>query len=111
MISERAWKVMDDANAKGLSESMSQERCDKWMMEAIMPGRDLVYEARRRSGAVSLIKKPGSHAWDHMTVPFSMREVEPGVRLVYNDDSDQVQSKAYEPPILQDEENEGGDDE
>lgn len=33
---------------------------------------------------VGLIKSPGIHAWDNWTVPMSMREVEPGVRLIMN---------------------------
>mgnify|MGYP006161590899 CR=1 FL=1 len=33
---------------------------------------------------VALIKSPGLQAWDNWTVPMSMREVEPGVRLIMN---------------------------
>ena len=33
---------------------------------------------------VGLVKSPGIHAWDNWTVPMSMREVEPGVRLIMN---------------------------
>jgi hypothetical protein len=33
---------------------------------------------------VALIKSPGVTAWDNWTVPMSMREVEPGVKLIMN---------------------------
>jgi hypothetical protein len=52
-------------------------------MEAVKAGRRLGYDTERGHGDIAaLLKKPGATAWDEFTVPFSMREVEPGVRLV-----------------------------
>jgi len=82
VVSERAWKVKDKA-ARQRTDSMAADRIDRWVKEAIKGGRRLGYETERRQGdIVALLKKPGATAWDEFTVPFSMREVEPGVRLV-----------------------------
>lgn len=86
VVSGRAGRVTDP-DVQRLVEDMIAERCDEWVAEATRPGRRLGYEAgrRRRVGEgdiAGLLKKPGYQAWDHFTVPMSMREVEPGVRLV-----------------------------
>jgi tetratricopeptide (TPR) repeat protein len=46
--------------------------------------RILAYEKRgpEKDKTVALIRSPGIQAWDNWTVPMSMREVEPGVRLI-----------------------------
>ena len=51
-----------------------------------MGGRILAYEKRgpEKDKTVALIRSPGIQAWDNWTVPMSMREVEPGVRLIMN---------------------------
>ena len=87
---------------------MALERCDIWANEANRGGRDLGYEARPNSGLVPLLKKPGAHAWDKFTVPFSMREVEPGVRLVMEDGPIGEGPGWQHPPLPAN--NEGGED-
>jgi hypothetical protein len=83
MISDRAWKVTDRSAVKQSSETMIADRCDRWNKEASKPGRVLGYETEYRQGdVVALLKRPGVRAWDEFTVPMSLREVEPGVRLV-----------------------------
>ena len=43
----------------------------------------LGYETEWGQGdVVALLKKPGLQRWDELTVPMSMREVEPGVSLI-----------------------------
>ncbi len=82
VLSERAWKVKDKA-AGQRSESMAADRLDRWVKEANRGGRRLGYETVRGQGDIAaLLKKPGALAWDELTVPLSMREVEPGVQLV-----------------------------
>ena len=62
-----------------------------------MPGRNLGYERVNRQGqTVNLIKKPSLSAWDEMTVPMSMREVEPGVRLIMDKASDSGESTPWD---------------
>lgn len=82
VVSDRAWKVKDKA-AGQRADTMVADRIDRWVKEAVKAGRRLGYDTERGQGDVAaLLKKPGVTAWDEFTVPFSMREVEPGVRLV-----------------------------
>lgn len=54
--------------------------------EVAVPGRTLAYEKRGPNAATTknLIESPGIKPWDNWTIPMSMREVEPGVRLIMN---------------------------
>jgi len=92
LVSQRGARVTDSKEVQRLAEEMIGERCDEWVNEATRGGRRLGYEAgkKRKKGEgdiAALLKKPGLHAWDHFTVPLSLREVEPGVRLVMNSDT------------------------
>jgi len=86
MLVRRAWNVSENRAIEALAERELKERADEWAKEASVPGRTLAYEKRgeRAATMVPLIKSPGIHAWDNWTVPMSMREVEPGVRLIMN---------------------------
>jgi len=86
-IAARTWEVTEDPNKKGLAESALKKRADDWAREAGMGGRILVYQ-RWGAGptAYPLLATPGMKPWTDWTVPTSMREVEPGVRLVMEDD-------------------------
>ena len=91
-LSQRAWKVTSDKDIEKLAKDMIGERCDEWVKEATRGGRKLGYEPgkKKKKGEddiAGLLKKPGIHVWDHFTVPMSMREVEPGVRLVMKSDT------------------------
>ena len=90
-FAQRAGRVTDSKEAQRLAEDMVGQRCDEWVKEATRGGRRLGYEASRRPKAgggdiAALLKKPGSQPWDEFTVPLSLREVEPGVRLVMDTD-------------------------
>jgi hypothetical protein len=82
----RAWNVSETSTVKNLAERELKERADEWAKAVSVPGRTLAYEKRgaQASMMVGLVKSPGIHAWDNWTVPMSMREVEPGVRLIMN---------------------------
>jgi len=96
-ISKRAWLVRQKAETKENTESMIASRIDHWVKEAKVPGRNLGYERVLRQGqTVNLIKKPSLSAWDEMTVPMSMREVEPGVRLIMDKASDSGESAPWD---------------
>ena len=86
-IVARSWEVTEDSAKKALSESALKKRADEWAKEAALGGRTLVYQ---RWGAAPtaypLLEVPGVKPWTDWTVPMSMREVEPGVRLVMEDD-------------------------
>lgn len=109
-ITQRAWRIRQTAETKQNAENMISARIDHWVKEAKKPGRRLGYERVNRQGdIINLIKKPSLSAWDDMTVPMSMREVEPGVRLIMDRASD---SGEDHPWVMQekkdDESNAGG---
>lgn len=81
VLIERAWGVSDLLSTKNLATQELKERADEWAKEASRGGRILAYE-KRSPQAVALIKSPGIQVWDNWTVPMSLREVEPGVRLI-----------------------------
>ncbi|WP_429066524.1 DISARM system helicase DrmA [Aeromonas bestiarum] len=86
VLATRAGNVAEDNERKLLAESELRERADEWAKEVSKGGRILAYEKRgsEKDKTVALIKSPGLQAWDNWTVPMSMREVEPGVRLIMN---------------------------
>ncbi|WP_225199132.1 DISARM system helicase DrmA [Gluconobacter oxydans] len=86
ILSERAWEVTEDAAKKTLTEQELKHRGDDWAKEAGVGGRTLVYQ-RYGAGptAYPLLETPGVKPWTDWTVPMSMREVEPAVRLVMED--------------------------
>jgi hypothetical protein len=88
VISKRAWNVSELISTKSLSQQDLKKRADDWAKKANVGGRTLAYEKRGQQAAstVPLINSPGLQAWDNWTVPMSMREVEPGVRLIMNKD-------------------------
>jgi len=85
VMAARAGNVEDNTK-KQLAIDGLKARADDWAKEANLGGRTLAYEKRgqQKDTTVALIKSPGVRAWDNWTVPMSMREVEPGVRLIMN---------------------------
>ena len=106
-IAERAWKVTDKSDVKNTAGLMLAVRIDRWVKEAMKAGRKLGYETEWGKGDVfALLKKPGMQRWDELTAPMSMREVEPGVRLIM-DDSKLDEGPAWQSPkAVETEENE-----
>jgi hypothetical protein len=86
VLATRAGNVAEDNSRKQLAETELKERADEWAKEVSKGGRILAFEKRgpEKDKTVALIKSPGLQAWDNWTVPMSMREVEPGVRLIMN---------------------------
>jgi ribosomal protein L24E len=86
VLVRRAWNVSETPAIKNLAERELKERADEWAKEVSIPGRTLAYEKRGQQAATmkNLIESPGLRAWSNWTVPMSMREVEPGVRLIMN---------------------------
>lgn len=81
VLVRRAWGVTDLPSTKNLATQELKERADEWAKEASRGGRILAY-AKQGPQTVALIKSPGIQVWDNWTVPMSLREVEPGVRLI-----------------------------
>lgn len=86
VLATRAGNVAEDNSRKKLAENELKERADEWTKKASMGGRILGYEKRgpEKDKTVNLIESPGLKPWNNWTVPMSMREVEPGVRLIMN---------------------------
>lgn len=99
VLSERAWKVKDKA-ARTIADTMTADRIDRWVREAVKAGRRLGYETARGQGDLAaLLKKPGALAWDEFTVPMSMREVEPGVQLIMDASKHSTEPPSWKPKV------------
>lgn len=86
-VAERTWEVTEDSAKKNLATAELKSRADEWAKEAAVPGRLLVYQKYGAGPtAYALLEAPGIRPWSIWTVPLSMREVEPGVNLVMEDD-------------------------
>lgn len=86
VVAERTWEVTEDSAKKSLTEQELKQRADDWAKEAGIGGRTLVYQKYGAGPtAYPLLEAPGVKPWTDWTVPMSMREVEPGVRLVMED--------------------------
>ncbi|MCM2449000.1 DISARM system helicase DrmA [Agrobacterium vitis] len=86
VVSERTWEVTEDSAKKSLTEQELKHRADDWAKEASVGGRALVYQKYGAGPtAYPLLETPGVKPWTDWTVPMSMREGEPGVRLVMED--------------------------
>jgi hypothetical protein len=87
VLVRRAWNVSETAAIKSLAERELEGAGGRVGegSERARPRAGLLksvgHRRRRWSGWSS---SPGIHAWDNWTVPMSMREVEPGVRLIMN---------------------------
>ncbi len=103
-MSGRTWDVTEDSAKKGLAEAELKKRADEWAKEAGIGGRTLVYQ-KYGAGPVAypLLESPGIRAWSTWTVPTSMREVEPGVRLIMEDDRS-LQDPSWRAQPINDEE-------
>lgn len=86
VFAHRAWNVTDRPEIESLTRQAMKARMDEWAKEAGKGGRILGFEKKgpHKDTMVAFIKAPGHKPWDSTTVPMSMREVEPGVRLVMN---------------------------
>jgi hypothetical protein len=86
-VTERTWEVTEDSAKKTLATAEMKSRADEWAKEAAVPGRLLVYQKYGAGPtAYALLEAPGIRPWSTWTVPMSMREVEPGVNLVMEDE-------------------------
>jgi hypothetical protein len=86
-VTERTWEVTENSARRSLATAEMKSRADEWAKEAAVPGRILVYQKYHAGPtAYGLLEAPGIRPWSTWTVPMSMREVEPGVNLVMEDD-------------------------
>ena len=103
-VTERTWEVTEDSAKKNLATAELKSRADEWAKEAAVPGRMLVYQKYGAGPtAYALLEAPGIKPWSRWTVPMSMREVEPGVNLVMEDDRSNQDPIWRAPPTPEDE--------
>tara|TARA_R110000782_G_scaffold268961_3_gene366216 strand:+ start:19637 stop:23677 length:4041 start_codon:yes stop_codon:yes gene_type:complete len=109
LLSARAWGITQQSGIKDLASDELKERVDEWAKEASKGGRTLAYEkkGKGKDTMVALLRRPGVQAWDNFTVPMSMREVEPGVRLIMNTARIGADGPAWMPPPAGDDSVEG----
>ena len=100
---DRAWKISHEAAICDLAMTELKKRLDEWATEAgRWPDARLPKERPHRPD-IPVAATPGIHAWDTFTVPMSMREVEPGVNLVMEDERLSSQDPIWRPrPTLED---------
>ena len=110
LLVDRAWKATNQSSTQILATNMLAERLDRWAKEAQRPNRQLGYERPTNGGTVApLLSKPGFQPWATFTVPMSMREVEPGVRLQM-DEKAITDTPPWRPPVKPVGDQDGGEE-
>lgn len=101
-LQARALTVTELASSGQLTQDMMKERIDRWASEAAKGGRHLAYEkkGKNKDKTVGLLARPSAQSWTEFTVPMSMREVEPGVRLMMNSAKNLTLPPAWAPPPI-----------
>lgn len=98
VIRRRARDVLGNARDAVDVESELDTRLDSWARERAQPGRRLGYRRPWRSDdVVGFLSEPDGGQWTKTTCPTSLRDVEPGVRLLLLDEYDLGDSDA--PPF------------
>jgi hypothetical protein len=99
-VKRRAATVAGD-NAVGTGvERQLDARLDQWNAQRHVPGRRLAYDlpGGAADDIAALLRRPEGGAWRSMTCPTSLRDVEPGIRLLLLGDSQDTGAEpAFEP--------------
>ena len=104
-ISRRAGLVTASEKTRSLAAAMLAARRDEWLSRAQTAGSGsvLTYQARRTGRDISLLKQPTEKGEGYFFCLNSLRDVEPGVRLILND-----QEMDQPPPKAETADQEGG---
>lgn len=88
-------------------------RLNQWDKERKVPGRRLAYDTPGTADDVApLLRRPDGSAWRRMTCPTSLRDVEPGIRLLLLPEGDPLEvteEPSYEPVIVSSDDSTGTD--
>ena len=108
VIVRRAWGISGQSAVKEHTCAEVRKRIEEWATEVGKGGRTLAYQKKGRGKDMMapLLHRPGIRPWANFTVPVSMREVEPGVRLVMNTIKFDNPGPAWTPPLAAGEEEE-----
>jgi hypothetical protein len=100
-LKRRAENVTGDKATGKAVEELLDARLDRWSKERNVPGRRLAYDKPGTPDDVApLLRRPDGGAWRQMTAPTSLRDVEPGIRLLLlaqADAADEAPEPAFEP--------------
>lgn len=81
-IVARAEALSSDSGTGQQVDATLGHRLDQWEKEQKQPGRRLGYKTSRDGKTYGLLKDPQDGRWGDWTVPNSLREVEPGIRML-----------------------------
>jgi hypothetical protein len=95
-LAQRA-ELVAGAKTGPLVDQLIEVRRDKWSKQQAAVGVTLTY-ARGKGGAVDLLKLPEAGPWTDLTVPHSLRNVEPGANLLLRRDDPSDDPAAPFPP-------------
>ncbi|XVQ86428.1 DISARM system helicase DrmA [Microbispora siamensis] len=101
-LKRRSREVTADNRVGVEVERHLDARLDHWHTERRVPGRRLAYSKRTPgmpADAGALLRSPDMGSWQPMTCPTSLRDVEPGVRLLLQLDDDPL-AITQEPPFI-----------
>jgi hypothetical protein len=107
-ISDRVLLVEEKPQSQKLAVASIKQRIDDWVKETNTPGRTVAYEKKGENvdSKVKLISPPGIKEWGRFTVPMSMREVEPGVKLQMNTQKLE-NGPSWKPPVKKEDKTDG----
>jgi hypothetical protein len=105
-LQRRAVSVTGDQATGAAVVAALDRRLDQWNKERKVPGRRLAYDTPGTADDVApLLRRPDGAAWRRMTCPTSLRDVEPGIRLLLlpeGDPLDVTEEPPYEKVLVPD---------
>jgi hypothetical protein len=86
-IVDRAWLVSGSSEVRDLVKKELESRLDYWLHEAedTTGGKILGYKTEKDGVTQGLLKSPGTLDWERFTCLNSLRNVEPTIGLILND--------------------------
>ncbi len=85
-VRDRAAAVTGRAEVSDEVTNAAEHRLDLWQSEQAVTGRTLAYRGKADGETKGLLRPPGVAAWDEWTCLTSLRDVEPGIRLLLTED-------------------------
>ncbi len=98
----RAATVTGDRSAADLVRARLDRTLDRWADRAAEKYQYLGYRAGRDGKTVGLLTEPDTGPWTEWTCPTSLRNVEPGIRLLISNGHDPLgneRDNPYQPPV------------
>ena len=100
-VVNRAATVTGDTSAANLVRARLDRTLDRWADRAAAKYQYLGYRAARDGRTVGLLTEPDTGPWTEWTCPTSLRNVEPGIRLLIRSGSAPLgneRDNPYQPP-------------